>query len=51
MSEPTERLDARDSTDGASEPGVATHRPWLRIMTLIVLAAFVLATLVGSLLL
>ena len=47
MTEPAERT---DPTEGASEPEVTTHRPWLRILTLIVLAAFVLATLVGSLL-
>jgi hypothetical protein len=48
MTEPAERT---DPTEGASEPGVSTpHRPWIRIVTVVVLAVFLLATLVGALL-
>ena len=47
-SEPTERT---DPTDGVSEPGAATpHRRWTRVVTVAVLAVFVLATLVSALL-
>jgi hypothetical protein len=47
----SERTDRTDPTDGVSEPGVSTpHRPWIRVVTVIVLAVFVLATLVGALL-
>ncbi|GAA4940307.1 hypothetical protein EV188_106268 [Actinomycetospora succinea] len=46
MTEPAERT---DPTEGASEPGVSTQRPWIRVVTLIVLAAFVIATLVSAL--
>lgn len=36
---------------GPSDPDVATpHRNWVRITTLVVLGVFVLATLVGALL-
>jgi hypothetical protein len=38
-----------DPTAGASDPATTTHRPWLRILTAVVLAVFVLATLVGAL--
>lgn len=46
MSEPAERT---DPTEGASEPGTTTHRPWVRVVTLVVLAVFVVATLVSAL--
>ncbi|WP_433782509.1 hypothetical protein ACQPX6_21805 [Actinomycetospora sp. CA-101289] len=47
----SERTDRTDPTDGVSEPGVSTpHRTWVRVVTLIVLAVFVLGTLVGALL-
>ncbi|MFC5140507.1 hypothetical protein ACFPK1_19875 [Actinomycetospora rhizophila] len=46
MTEPAERT---DPTEGASEPGVTTHRPWIKIVTLVVLAVFVVATLVSAL--
>ncbi|PVZ04922.1 hypothetical protein [Actinomycetospora cinnamomea] len=40
-----------DPTEGVSEPDVSTpHRPWIRVTTVIVLAVFVLATLVSALL-
>lgn len=40
-----------DPVDGASEPGVTTpHASWVRVVTLVVLAVFVLSILVGSLL-
>ncbi|MEJ2890196.1 hypothetical protein [Actinomycetospora aeridis] len=38
-----------DPTEGASEPGTTTHRPWVRVVTVIVLAVFVLGTLVAAL--
>jgi hypothetical protein len=48
MTEPAERA---DPTEGVSEPGATTpHRPWIRVVTIVVLAVFVLATLVGALL-
>ena len=48
MTTPDERA---DPSKGASEPGVSTpHRPWVRVVTVLVLAVFVLATLVGALL-
>jgi hypothetical protein len=47
----SERTDRTDPTEGVSEPGVPTpHRTWVRVVTLIVLGVFVLATLVGALL-
>jgi hypothetical protein len=47
----SERSERTDPTEGVSEPGVSTpHRPWIRIVTIVVLAVFVLATLVGALL-
>ena len=40
-----------DQVDGASEPGVATpHASWVRVVTLVVLAVFVLSIAVGALL-
>jgi hypothetical protein len=39
-----------DPTAGASDPGTTTHRPWVRVVTVVVLAVFVLATLVSALL-
>jgi hypothetical protein len=38
-----------DPTAGAFDPATTIHRPWLRILTAVVLAVFVLATLVGAL--
>jgi hypothetical protein len=46
MTEPAERT---DPTEGASEPGRTTHSPWIRVVTVIVLAVFVLGTLVAAL--
>jgi hypothetical protein len=40
-----------DPTEGVSDPATPTpHRRWIRVVTLVVLAVFVLATLVGALL-
>lgn len=50
MTEPAARTDPDDPTAGASDPGTTTYRPWLRILTAVVLAVFLLATLVGALL-
>jgi hypothetical protein len=50
MSEPT-RAEPEEHAGGAPDPGLATpHRPWVRVVTLVVLAVFVLATLVSALL-
>jgi hypothetical protein len=50
MTEPAGRTD-RDPTLGASDPGgPSPHRPWVRVVTVVVLAVFVLATLVSALL-
>ena len=39
-----------DEVDGASEPGVATPHPsWVKVVTVVVLAVFLLAVLVGAL--
>ena len=51
MSERTDRDERADPTDGAAEPGIATpHRPWVRVVTVVVLVAFVLSILVSALL-
>ena len=42
-------MERTDPTEGVSEPEVATpHRPWIRIVTVLVLAVFLLAILVGA---
>lgn len=48
MTRPDERS---DPTEGVSEPSTPTpHRPWVRVVTVILLVAFVLSIVVGSLL-
>jgi hypothetical protein len=44
-------IEPADPTEGASDPRVATpYAPWVRIVTLVVLAVFLLSIVVGALL-